>query len=378
MTAPSINGEPAYLTVPAYLKIVGVALASATDMAFRLTIGVDEVSARELVVSGAQFFVLSIADGTRTVAMTVRETKKEFDDVEEHELAAWIDELCLLGILCVVSSGSELLPNRQTRYARHELFFASLGKDPRAVQRRLRDASVAVIGVGGIGTWVSYLLAAAGVGRLVLVDGDVIEESNLTRQVLFRASDIGQRKVDVARRELLAVCADLECEVISTKIDDAATVDRVARDARFIVLSGAEPRALYDWVDDYSVRTLTPWIRAGYLHTRAICGPLLVPGRTGCQACVAPPAQPRTALPFVDEVNRRFQVPSFGPLNGIAAAMAADATIKWLGGFGEHEPTLGAAVVFESLSYATTKLELQRNPHCARCSHLWTEKGNSD
>lgn len=190
-----------------------------------------------------------------------------------------------LGVLVDACARPDIVPGAKSRYARHELFFASMACSIDA-QRCIGRASVAIIGVGGIGTWTSYLLAAGGVGRLVLVDGDEIEESNLTRQVLFDVESIGKKKVDVAREKLLAIRPDVQCEAICASIEKRSDLDSLLPAIDFIILSGNTPRSIYDWVDDYACSFEIPWTRAGYVGTSAVSGPLLVPGKTGCQRCV--------------------------------------------------------------------------------------------
>lgn len=89
------------------------------------------------------------------------------------------------------------------RYSRNHLYFSFLGADPKLVQEKLFGSHVAILGCGGIGNAVGFCLATSGVGKLTLIDDDIIEFSNLTRQFLFTNSDVGEKKVKILKRELL-------------------------------------------------------------------------------------------------------------------------------------------------------------------------------
>lgn len=360
-----------YPLLPTYLKVTAARLIQPCPPRFGLRLAAFPRTAYEVTaeVGAATLFVLSLADGRRTFRECLERVREEFagvDDACEDELRDLVER----GILVDASQHPELMPGTRDRYARHLLFYGSVGAHAPSVQRRLQEARVAIVGVGGIGTWLSFLLGAAGVGDIKLVDGDLIEESNLTRQLYFTPHDIGKPKVDVARQRLLNINPSITCESLQRSILSESDMDELVGDVDLILLSGDTPANIHDIVDRYAYRRRIPWSAAGYTHSVAVCGPLIVPGRTACKACMLPEdeALPMRDLPLISEINRRFQVPSFGPVNGLAASMQAKEALAWLGGLEHLVQTLDAVVAMDALTMYSTVTRIPHAPVCGRCN----------
>jgi molybdopterin-synthase adenylyltransferase len=367
--------ESLRLLMPSFLQITATTLSQQEPARFRARVGAHEAFSTELELSGPEYYLLSLADGTATTVDLLQRVAQAFGAEAARDLPAWITQQLASGLLTYAEETPEALPGTKDRYARHSLFYASLGAKPELAQQRLKQARVTVLGVGGIGTWVSYLLAAAGVGQIRLVDGDFIEESNLTRQVLFGPSDLGKLKVEVAAERLRAQRPDLVCQTCVLHFSSEQDMETAIGDADLVVLSANTPARLNEWMDRYAVLHRIPWLRAGYAHTSAICGPLLVPGQTACQACVTRGTHDGylEELPFVAEINQRYQVASFGPINGISASLAANEVITWLAGLQPEPATLGAMVVVDSRTLSLERFPLERDPACPRCSALFSD-----
>jgi bacteriocin biosynthesis cyclodehydratase domain-containing protein len=357
--------------------VTSVAAITTEPPLLRLTLGPHPgVPAQiEQEVTGELVYFLSLADGHLSARACWEKVHEEFGSPSLPEFETALAGFIARGVIVDGAEHPELSAGRTDRFARHLLFYASLGANGPQVQERLKRARVALIGVGGIGTWLSYLLGAAGLGTLRLIDGDAIELSNLTRQVLYTQQDLGRLKVEVARERLLNINPELHCTGWSAAIRGPEDLEAAVGEVDLIVLSGDKPHDINELVDAYSVRRGIAWTRAGYAQSLGLCGPLLVPGRTGCQACVSAhrprPAIPLSELPLIDAINGRFQVPSFGPLNGVVASMAAKEAIAWLGGLERHVATLGATVAFDVLGLQSSVVPLPRSPDCARCGHLF-------
>ncbi|WP_441288419.1 HesA/MoeB/ThiF family protein [Sorangium sp. KYC3313] len=360
-----------YPLLPAYLQVTAARLIQSEPPRFGLRLAAFPSTPYETSaeVSAATLFLLSLADGRRTFRECRERVREEFaglDDACEDELCALVER----GILVDASTHPELMPGTRDRYARHLLFYGSVGAHAPSVQRRLQSARVAIVGVGGIGTWLSFLLGAAGVGHIKLIDGDLIEESNLTRQLYFTPRDIGKPKVDVARQSLLNINPGITCESLPRSILHESDMDELVGDVDLILLSGDTPANIHDIVDSYSYRRHIPWSAAGYAHSVAVCGPLIAPGRTACRGCMIPEdeALPMRDLPLISEINRRFQVSSFGPVNGLAASMQAKEALAWLGGLEHLVQTLDAVVAMDALTMCSTVTRIPHAPTCNRCS----------
>ena len=224
----------------------------------------------------------------------------------------------------------------------------------RAGQARLAAASVLVVGAGGLGVPVLQYLAAAGIGRLGIVDGDVVEASNLHRQPLYGAGDVGRPKAVVAAEHLRALNRDVRVEVHETKAT-AENIDALVRNCDIVVECTDNFRAKF-LVSDAVVRALKPAVFASvhqYEGQLQVYRPL---PHWPCLRCLWPEA-PRDGL-----VGNCAESGVLGPVPATLGAMQAMQVLKRLLGLDAGEAP--ALVTVDLLSLETRRLVAQRNPHC--------------
>jgi hypothetical protein len=185
-------------------------------------------------------------------------------------------------------------------FARQLMYFADeLGDFDRAAeaQQRLRNAAVAVVGCGGLGSWTVAALACAGVGTLILVDDDVVELSNLNRQVLFRTADLGRPKVEAAAEALRAFAPDLELRALRLRIASAAGAASALAGADVVVETADwPPYELSRWIDGACLELGAAHIGAAQQPPLIRVGPLRVPGVSQCHGCWEDPVRRRFPL----------------------------------------------------------------------------------
>lgn len=257
------------------------------------------------------------------------------------------------------------------RYSRNLLYFALMGETkPSRSQRRLKEATVAVIGCGGIGNAVALQLSTAGVGQLILVDHDLIEISNLTRQFAFKENHVGQKKVDVLMHELSERNSEVRLKSIELDLSSESKVSLLP-DADLWILSADSPSELLFWVNRESIRRNIPYINVGYSADIAIWGPLVVPGITGCHECNPVYAdlksQDQSLTELLNQVNARHRPASSGPINQMAAAMAMRDVLNFLTGVGEvHSLNQRLGLLTHSLEIQ--KQDFSRSISCKACS----------
>ncbi|AKU17617.1 molybdopterin-synthase adenylyltransferase MoeB [Luteipulveratus mongoliensis] len=238
------------------------------------------------------------------------------------------------------------------RYARH-LLLPEVGP---AGQQRLREARVVVVGAGGLGSPVLLYLAAAGVGRLDVIDDDVVDLTNLQRQVLHRTPDVGSPKVASASARL----ADLNPEVEVVEHRERLSADNVMEliEGADVVVDGTDNFATRYLLNDACVLAGVPLVWGSILR---FDGQVSVwwAGHGPCYRCVFPtPPEPG-------------QVPSCaegGVLGAVAAVIGsvqATEVLKLLVGIGE--PLVGRLLVHDALSQRWRELAVRRNPACAVC-----------
>ncbi len=259
------------------------------------------------------------------------------------------------------------------RYSRSGAYYCLVGAKPENVQIKLAQSTVAVIGCGGIGNYISYMLATSGVGNVVLVDNDEIELSNLTRQFLFCESDIGKKKIDVLERELKKrnqLTNIIKCLLnINSKEDFYEIKPKID----LFVLSADTPSEIINWMNWYAVNEQIPYINIGYINDISVVGPFFIPGKTSCFECAQViPDHLDLDAPYTYEcnkINSNYRAPTFPPVNGTSASVAMNDILRYLGGYGKIL-SVNKRIGIHSLE---TKIEIQeivKSKDCEICGHL--------
>jgi len=238
------------------------------------------------------------------------------------------------------------------RYSRH-IALKEVGGEG---QKRIRDARVLVVGAGGLGSPAAYYLAAAGIGTLGIVDSDVVDISNLQRQILHRTSDIGRRKADSAADSIFA-------------LNPAVTVRkhyiRVTKDTIGQIIEAYD--VVLDCVDNFPARYLVndacyfakrPLVEAGVLQ---FLGQVMtiVPGEGPCYRCVFPEPPPPGTVPGGREAGILGAVP------GVLGILQATEALKLILGIGKL--LTGRIMIYEALSGTLREVVLRNNPRCPLC-----------
>ncbi|OSC42028.1 hypothetical protein B8W66_05705 [Mycobacterium decipiens] len=247
----------------------------------------------------------------------------------------------------------------EERYSRNQLYYNLKGSDPVEVQRRISEASVAIIGCGGIGNYVAPGLAGSGVGRLVLADSDTIELSNLSRQFMFRESDIGRKKAEVMAESIAGINSSIAVSAISDF--QASSTDSFNQfcDVDVIVLSADSPANIYTWCNRFSMRSGVPYIQVGYINDLPVLGPFVIPGKTGCWEC----SNPTASTGEEDRKSHYQQAPSHAWTVMVSSGLAVDDILAFLGGYADP------VTLNKRIGLYKSELRFQTQP-IVRCSHF--------
>lgn len=221
-------------------------------------------------------------------------------------------------------------------------------------QRKLRDASVAVIGIGGLGCPVSLYLTAAGVGRLKLIDADVVDESNLNRQVLHWTNDIGRPKPESAMEKLKQLNPEVEIDIACARLTEG-NVDELLGDADVLV-DALDNFATRFIVNSYAVRSAKPLFHGAIwgLEGRATT---ILPGQTACLNCIFKAPPPVETFPVV------------GTTPGLIAMIQATEVLKYLTGIGQL--LLNRYLIYDGSTMSFHTIKLRRDPNCPVCAAVW-------
>ena len=315
---------------------------------------------------GAARRLLAALDGSRTGA----QLEQEFGTGRVRSALADLGEAALLED----AADDELIPaHERERWDRQLRYFSDLAVDGTPAseyQRRIRAARVALLGVGGLGSWAAYALACCGVGELVLVDGDVVEQSNFNRQILYRERDIGRPKVEAAADALAEFNSSCRLETVPRRLDGVAAIRATIEGADFVVNAADWPaHDIERWTNRACVEAGLPFITMSHSPPVARVGPLYLPGSTGCYSCQE--TAYRESHPLYDELveqrrGRPSPAPTLGPVCAFIGGQVAFETLHQLTGLCPPA-TLGVAHVYDLRTMEVTREPVSRRPDCEVC-----------
>ncbi|MGZ4757564.1 MAG: molybdopterin-synthase adenylyltransferase MoeB [Acidimicrobiales bacterium] len=245
-----------------------------------------------------------------------------------------------------------LAPEQRNRYQRH-LLLPEVGEEG---QLKLLDAKVLLLGAGGLGSPAALYLAAAGVGTIGIIDMDVVDESNLQRQILHNMDRIGDRKVDSAKKTLTSLNPDVNVVTHDVRLD-ASNVTAILGDYDLVV-DGTDNFPTRYMVNDASVKLGIPVVHGSIFRFE---GQVTVfdPYNGPSYRCLLPEPPPPELAPSCAEAG------VLGVLPGIIGSIQALETIKLLLGLGE--PLRGRLLAYDALEESFRTFKVRRDPTCPAC-----------
>jgi len=246
-----------------------------------------------------------------------------------------------------------LTPEQVERYSRH-LLLPEIGQEG---QIKLLEAKVLLLGAGGLGSPAALYLAAAGVGTLGIVDSDVVDRSNLQRQVIHNEERIGVPKVDSAEQTIKALNPDVQVIKYPVRLD-ASNILEIIKDFDVIV-DGLDNFPTRYLLNDASVRLRKPVVSASILGFDGQLS-VFVPYEGPCYRCLFREPPPAELAPSCGANG------VLGVLPGTMGLLQATEVIKLICGIGE--PAIGRLLLYDALAATLTEVKVRRDPNCPICS----------
>lgn len=223
-------------------------------------------------------------------------------------------------------------------------------------QEKLRAARVLMVGLGGLGSPAAMYLAAAGVGTLGLVEFDVVDESNLQRQIIHGTPDIGRRKIDSAADRLRALNPHVALELHPAPLDADNALALIS--AYDVVVDGTDNFSTRYLVNDACVITSTPNVYGSVFRFEGQASVFATRGGP-CYRCLHPAPPPVGLIPSCAEAG------VLGVLPGLIGVIQATEAIKLITGIGE--PLIGRFLLYDALGMRMREITLRRDPQCPVC-----------
>jgi molybdopterin/thiamine biosynthesis adenylyltransferase/rhodanese-related sulfurtransferase len=307
-----------------------------------------EIRAEQLLPDKGQPIIAYCAGGTRSLLAAKQLKELGYENVVSMAggYTAW------KGAGYPWRQERQFTPEQATRYSRHFLL-SEVGEEGQA---KLLEAKVLLIGAGGLGSPTAFYLAAAGVGTLGLVDHDVVDMSNLQRQILHTQERVGMPKVESARETLQALNPDVHVVGYRERID-AGNIMRIIGDYDVIV-DGCDNFPTRYLVNDACVMTGKPNVHGSIFQFEGQAS-VFYPGKGPCYRCLFPEPPPPGAAPSCAEAG------VLGVLPGLVGCVQALETIKLILGVGR--PLIGRMVYFDTLSMELRIHKLRKDPNCPMC-----------
>jgi len=237
-----------------------------------------------------------------------------------------------------------LSERERERYKRQMMLFGDVG------QERLKNAHIFIAGAGGLGSPIAIYLAVAGIGELTILDMDVVDQSNLNRQILHNDCDIGKKKTASAEEKLRAINPDIRVNAIDQKIDEI-NASRLIGNARGIVDAMDNFPTRYT-LNDVALEKGIPLFHGAIrgFHGQATT---ILPGKSACLKCIFPKAPPKEVFPVV------------GVTPGIIGTVQANEVLKYV--LGKGNLLTNRLFMWDGLESRAEEICIEANPCCAAC-----------
>ncbi|MEI8105199.1 MAG: molybdopterin-synthase adenylyltransferase MoeB [Actinomycetes bacterium] len=246
-----------------------------------------------------------------------------------------------------------LSPERRARYARH-LAIPEIGEEG---QLKLLESRILILGAGGLGSPVALYLAAAGVGHIGIIDADIVDESNLQRQIAHSLNTLGTPKVDSAKRAIEALNPDVQVTTYRERLT-TENIDRILDDGWEIVVDGTDNFPTRYLLNDASVWRGIPVVYGAIYRFDGQVS-VFKPHEGPCYRCLFPEPPPPDQAPSCSEGG------VLGVLPGIVGTLQTNEALKLAVGIGD--PLIGRLLLIDALHGEFDEVKIPRNPNCPVC-----------
>jgi bacteriocin biosynthesis cyclodehydratase domain-containing protein len=313
--------------------------------------------------------LLAALDGEHTLD----ELHQEFGaDAVDEALAQFAE----VGVIEDAEDYQRLQPGELERFDRQLRYFSDIGTGeltPSVCQERLREAKIAVLGVGGLGGWSAWALACTGVGEMWLIDNDRVEISNLNRQILYTEADLGLLKVECAAARLRAFNSATKVTAEARRLESQEDIAEFIAGSDVVIDAADWPaHDIERWCNAACFEAGIPYITMSHFPPVARVGPLYVPGETGCYNCQE--ISYRREYPLFDVAVEQLRgkpspAATLGPACGLIGGQVALDVVHLLTGLAKPS-THGVAHIYDLRTMDVKREPVVPEPDCPVCGEM--------
>lgn len=285
------------------------------------------------------------------------------------ELKGAFEDLLRSGVISDVDTTNF---NSQDVTYKTKLYIESLPLDSKRVEETAQSTTVLILGCGGIGNQVAYSLASSPVSNIVLVDGDIVEESNLNRQFLFSRKDLGFSKASVLKERLNELRPELNITCISEYVSRESIeqiLEQIGGSA--VAIISADSRGILKSICPSLMKAGVPFLNVGYLNDISIIGPFWTSKNDACPFCGNRLGiEAGTAHDSLSAFFDAYEAPSCMVNNSFAGAMAVSDLFNFWSGNLNRVVSLNKRIGLVNPTFNRVEISLNRDPMCAVCGFL--------
>ena len=252
-----------------------------------------------------------------------------------------------------------------SRYSRNDIYLEYEGIDSIQFHNKISSMNILIAGCGGIGNIMSYTMASLGAKNLLLLDDDVVEESNLNRQFLFRECDIGKKKVDVLSNQLIEINSTLKIKKLKSNLKETV----LENEKISLVIFSADSENSLRLITEFATSKKIPLMSVGYLADISCIGPFYLPGLSSCPMCNNIYTDTNDEIdPRLVRISDQYKAPSAPMNNFLASIMATNDIINFLSGNIENIKSLNKRYGINSFTFKQEYIECPASPSCQFCA----------
>lgn len=323
-------------------------------------------------VGSKQYFVDDVEYNSSVSILSFLTEARDIDEITDFLVENKLDFSLFQKLLDnkLITFVENLFQKEDTEDFKNALYLNLLLDNPIEVLARFKDTTFVIIGCGSIGNYISYALSVYSPKKLILVDGNSIERSNLNRQILFSEEDINCYKSEVIARELRKKNSNLDIEVVTEYVSEeniSTILQGEDFKSTFGIISGDDSIAVKVSSNKF-VENHIPFLNVGYLNDISVIGPFVIPEISACPFCNNTLAASIDCQSDLSEIiNKRYSSPSSFTNSALASSLAMSDIVQFFSGNLLKVKSINARVGINSDSFEKYILENVRDPNCSVC-----------